>query len=103
MNQAQQNAQAEALANSPSIATKIMLLRSRYRSTKDLWLYMTERRKYPLLSPFCFSWISDALSQTDKTLAYSRYPLREEEGSAYRQCSKQNSAQLAIASGEEGL
>lgn len=25
---------------------KIMLARSRFKNTKDLWLYLTERRKY---------------------------------------------------------
>ena len=28
-----------------SVQSKIMLMRSRFRSTKDLWLMMTERRK----------------------------------------------------------
>ena len=28
------------------------MLRQRYRSTKDLWLYMTEKRKYRLLLTF---------------------------------------------------
>ena len=27
---------------------KVLILRQRYRSTKDLWLYMTEKRKYCL-------------------------------------------------------
>ena len=27
---------------------KLMLLRSRFKSKKDMWVYMSERRKYPL-------------------------------------------------------
>jgi len=30
---------------------KVMLLKSRYKSSKDLWLFMTERCKYPLYFP----------------------------------------------------
>ena len=33
----------KAQMGTQSIASKIMLLRSRYKSTKDLWLYMTEK------------------------------------------------------------
>ena len=38
---------AQERVNSYSTQQKIMLLRLRYKSTKDLWLYMTQRRKYP--------------------------------------------------------
>ena len=27
---------------------KVMLLKSRFKNTKDLWLFMTDRRKFPL-------------------------------------------------------
>ena len=27
-------------------AQKVMLLKSRFKNTKDLWLFMTDRRKY---------------------------------------------------------
>jgi hypothetical protein len=29
-----------------SYAQKILLLRARFKCTKDLWLYITDRRKY---------------------------------------------------------
>ena len=32
-----------------STQQKVMLLRSRFKNTKDMWLYMSERRKYPAL------------------------------------------------------
>ena len=31
-----------------STQQKVMLLRSRFKNTKDMWLYMSERRKYPV-------------------------------------------------------
>ena len=45
---------------------KISMIRNRYKSTKDLWLYMTERRKFNLLlqNNFMFpSWLLDAFSE----------------------------------------
>jgi hypothetical protein len=42
------------------------MIRNRYKSTKDLWLYMTERRKFNLLlqNNFMFpSWLLDAFSE----------------------------------------
>ena len=36
---------AQSTMNNQSIQQKIMLLRSRYKSTKDLHIYMTDHRK----------------------------------------------------------
>ena len=46
---------------------KIMLLRSRYKSTKDLWLYMTQHRKYahyPIDMSFVVNYLLPSLKQT---------------------------------------
>jgi hypothetical protein len=46
-----------------SYQDKISMIRNRYKSTKDLWTYMVERRKFTLLSPLNFvllSWLLDA-------------------------------------------
>ena len=48
-----------------SYQDKISMIRSRYKSTKDLWTYMVERRKYiPLihLNFVIYSWLLDAES-----------------------------------------
>ena len=80
-----------------STQQKIMLLRTRYKNTKDLWLYMTERRKLQtyciltnfslpmrhicsskisnsnLYEPHFYSWLPHAVSQSYKAAAHPRH------------------------------
>ena len=69
-----------------SYQQKIMLIRGRFKNTKDLLVYMTERRKYqpPLYShpSFPCSRLPDALLQSDQTQAHPGPAQQLEEGPA---------------------
>ena len=64
---------------------KISMIRNRYKSTKDLWLYMTERRKFNLLlqNNFVFpSWLLDAFSEEHEASTYLRHFVKKKESLA---------------------
>lgn len=49
MRNTQELMDAKTTMNNQSMQQKIMLLRSRYKSTKDLHIYMTDHRKCNLI------------------------------------------------------
>ena len=59
MRNTQELMDANSTVNSQSIQQKIMLLRSRYKSTKDLHIYMTDHRKFQLPHSITFlQWVT---------------------------------------------
>ena len=79
---------------------KILMLRQRYRSTKDLWLYMSHKRKSdppPSLADPCISRLPDAAAQDYKTAVHSADPVQPEEGATAERCSYTHSAAVALA------
>ena len=64
-----------------SYEEKMNMIRQRYRSTKDLWLYMTERCKYslPLLTLFT-RWLFDAFVEELQIETHLRHLGQEKEG-----------------------
>ena len=61
---------------------KISMIRNRYKSTKDLWLYMTERRKFNLLLQNNFmipSWLLDAFTQEHEVVIHLRHLIKKKE------------------------
>jgi hypothetical protein len=63
-----------------SVHDKISMIKNRYKSTKDLWLYMTERRKlfsfYLNLAMCLFSRFFVTISEELSVEAHSRHSLK---------------------------
>ena len=72
-------------------------MRSRFKSTKDLWLYMTEQRKChsDVLNLTNYSWLFDAISKAMQALSPSSHFVKQEESVAIEECSCEKSAKLA--------
>ena len=68
-----------------SVQDKISMIRNKYKTTKDLWTYMTERRKSFLLLSyliiiFC-SRLVDAFFEELQVVAHLGCSFKEKEGS----------------------
>lgn len=66
-----------------SYADKVNIIRTKYKTSKDLWLYMTERCKWVfIIEKQFFRWISDAFSKKVHTVTHPRHFGKQEESFA---------------------
>ncbi len=79
-----------------------MLLKTRFKCTKDVWLYLTERSKYFTILTL-FRGVSHGEPEEGAPPAHLRHLLREKEIDSGKKCSSSKSSPLAWTSSQKCL
>ena len=89
-----------------SYQDKINMIRSRYKSTKDLWIYLVERRELIFLLRLKFvlpSWLLDAFFEELSVIAHPRYLDKKKEGPASQRRECEENSIMALIKRQELL